>query len=209
MVRFDAATLEILQQLGHISNSQNDLLRIVLSIASVQSHGATSTFSPTATAHLDLHGHVDSSAWDGNSSLQQQDAFISYDWLGQQQPESASTTPAASTSVAAARWFGLFANDVSRDLYLDTDVPQGLEGGFLDSLKGQDGEGATTPLQRATEIIDGQPLDGAATDREGFREEDMWQASENISLLDQEQVLFENFLRRICSWVRLHSTVVR
>lgn len=117
-----------------------------------------------------------------------------------QQPDSASSTPIASTSVAAVRWFELLANDASRDIFPEAENESNvLEGGFLDPFNNQD-ESTTTPLQQATKLIDGNPEDRALI-YEGTREEDMWQASENISLLEREQVLYRTFLYRICPWV--------
>lgn len=123
------------------------------------------------------------------------------------QPESASTTPAA--SAAAARWFDLLTND-AREAYEEADAALGNDGGFLEPEDLD--EDSWTALQRATRIVDCHPLspelrnDGispsnTAVDVTGA-EETMWRAPETIRLLDREQVLFEIFLRRICSWVR-------
>lgn len=144
----------------------------------------------------DVDGSLD---WEATGSVHQPQHFVAQDWFGQ--PESASTTPASSTSVAAVRWFELFANYASRDAIEEADVPPGLEGGFLDPFNGQDKDDMT-PLQRATKTIDGQPE--AHQIGENIGEEDMWQALQSISLLDREQALFVNFLDRICPWVPPH-----
>lgn len=89
-------------------------------------------------------------------------------------------------------------------------MPSGLEGDFLYPLDGQN-ENNMTPLRRATRIIDSQPSPddtsgeamATANSVSNVTEEDMWQASENISLLEKEQMLFEDFLHRICPWVCL------
>jgi hypothetical protein len=87
--------------------------------------------------------------------------------------------------------------DVSRGF--PDDDPSAHEGGFLDSFTSHEGN-ATSPLQRATKIIDDQLPESAPTDK-GGGEEAMWQASQSIVLLEHEQILFANFLQRICSWV--------
>lgn len=123
-------------------------------------------------------------------------------------PDSASTTPTASASVAAARWFGLLSNDVSRGVLHEAEFPPGFEGGLLDPILNQH-DGNLTPLQRATRIVDSDQLPGSggegrfASERTSTTagEESLWRASENISLLDREQVFFQTFLHRICPWV--------
>lgn len=148
--------------------------------------------------------------WDSTGGLAtQQLPYVAQDWFGGGgQTDSASTTPAASAGVAAVRWFGLLANDASREAFQAADVPLGAEGGFLGPEDGQN-EDDMTPLQRATRIIDNQPP-GRDLPDEGntpanpttdLAEEGLWEASENICLLGREQVLFENFLHRICPWV--------
>ncbi|KAK7398535.1 hypothetical protein QQX98_012083 [Neonectria punicea] len=200
---FDPASLEILRQLGQVINSQQDLLDIARSVAASQAQHVASPPSSSGPDHAHLQGVDDALGWDSNGDLQQQHPFMEHSWFAQQ-PDSASTTPAGSTGVAAVRWFELLAHDASREAFQESDAPPGLEGGFLDPLNGQD-EDETTPLQRATKMIDGQPEERDLVG-EGAREEDMWQASENISLLEREQVLFENFLRRLCSWLDLFDT---
>ncbi|SPO06992.1 related to quinate transport protein [Cephalotrichum gorgonifer] len=211
---FDPATLEILRQLGQIIHSQEDILHTVRAVAAGQTQCVAPGLSPA-------NGHVrrvaDDLSWDANGEAQQQQTpYVGNDWLSGQQSESASTTPAA--GVAAVRWFGLLATDASREALEDTDVSLGVDGalGFL-GPEGELDENDMTPLQKATRIIDGQM--GPAHDvggevipgeamtpanpRADQAEERMWQASENICLLAREQVLFENFLNRICSWLDL------
>ncbi|KAM5343754.1 hypothetical protein ACJ41O_012291 [Fusarium nematophilum] len=212
MVRFDPASLEILKQLGQIINSQDDLLQIVRSVAASQSQCGPPGFSPSATSHAQVRRAGDSLAWEGTGGAQtQQIPYVTHDGG---QSDSASTTPSASASVAAVRWFGLLANDASRDALQEVDVPLGAEGGLLDPSDGQD-ENDMSPLQRATKIIDGQPPTPSLAD-EGIAamsplvnlaEENLWQASENICLLEREQVLFENFLHRMCPWLDLFDPV--
>lgn len=99
--------------------------------------------------------------------------------------------------MAAVQWFGLLTRDASREF--QDDAPSALEGGCLDPFSGHDGN-ATTPLQHATKIIDDQPPEKTPTGK-GSGEEAMWQAPQSIVLLEHEQILFANFLHRICSWV--------
>ncbi|KAF7561117.1 hypothetical protein G7046_g3027 [Stylonectria norvegica] len=210
---FDPASLEILRQLGRIISSQDDLLQSVRSAAVLQPQSVALNCSPsiaiaTQEEARDDRGHAD---WNNTGDQQTQHlAYVNSDWFGQ--PLAATTTsPAASTSVAAVRWFGLLAQDVSREAFQPGDAPLELDGGFLGLLDGQD-ESDTSPLQRATRMIDGQPEASDPADK-GFAqqgspasnqlEESMWRASENISLLDREQILFTNFLHRICSWIDL------
>lgn len=178
--------------MGQIINSQDDLLRTVRSITNSQrcTDQAISTPSTVQVQHNNIE-------WETNGDIQHVEG-ANYDWFGQPQPDSASTTPAASTSVAAVRWFGLLANHdalVSHAVE-ETDATAGQELGFLDLFNGQN-EDDMTPLQRATKIIDGQPPEGNLLDEE----EAMWKATDNIFLLGREQCLFEHFLHRICSWV--------
>ncbi len=203
--RFDPASLEILRQLGHIRDSQDDPIHIVRSVAASQSQQAASALSPLAATHIHGRGVDETLGWDGNAATQQQNTLLAHDWFGEQ-PDSASTTPVASTSVAAVQWFGLLAKDASRVAFQEADLPPRLEGSFLDPFNGQYEDGAT-PLQRATKIIDGQPLAGDVVG-DGSRENDMWQAPDNISLLEREQILFENFLHRICPWVRFRTSEI-
>ncbi|KAF7551239.1 hypothetical protein G7Z17_g5163 [Cylindrodendrum hubeiense] len=207
---FDPASLEIIRQLSQIINSQDDLLQIVRSVATSQSQCGASDLSPSAPAHTQGSGIDNSVVWDVTGDVQiQQIPYVTNDWFGPQS-DSASTTPAASASVAAVRWFGLLVNDASREALDEADVPLDLEGDFLDPSNGHN-ENDMTPLQRATRIIDSQPLAQDLSDDgivstipiTNLAEEGMWQASENICLLDREQILFENFLHLICSWFDL------
>ncbi|KAJ4251492.1 hypothetical protein NW762_011479 [Fusarium torreyae] len=201
---FDPASLEILRQLGQIITSQDELTQVVRSIAATQSQ-ATSSLAP---AHQ-LHAVTDGLSWNA-AGVQTQQLPHATDWFGGQS-ESASTTPAASASVAAVRWFGILANDASSEAFQDADVPLGLDGDLLGTSPDCQVESDITPLQRATRIIDAQPP-GRGVSEEGIgvdshatntTEESLWQAPESISLLDREQALFQNFLHRICSWLDL------
>lgn len=194
--RFDPASLEILRQLGQIITSQDELTQTVRSIAAAQSHAGLS-------AAQDVHV-AEGLSWDANLQAQQ---LPYYDWSGRQS-DSNSTTPAASASVAAVRWFGILASDASNEAFPDTDAPLGLDGELLDTSPDGQADTDITPLQKATRMIDTQPPTRDAFNNlaENSSEESLWQASESISLLDREQSLFQNFLHRICSWVRLsHS----
>lgn len=203
--------MEILRQLRQIIHSQDDILHTVRAVAAGQTQCVAPHLSPT-------NGHVrrlaEDLSWDANGGVQQQTPYVSNDWFAGQQSESASTTPAA--GVAAVRWFGLLATDASREAFPEADVSLGVEGalGFLCPEGGLD-DNDMTALQRATRIIDGQIVPAhdvggevipanimtPANPRTEQAEEGMWQAPENICLLGREQVLFENFLNKICSWV--------
>ncbi|KAF5017327.1 hypothetical protein F66182_10756 [Fusarium sp. NRRL 66182] len=202
---FDPASLEILGQLGQIISSQDEIVRQVRSITASQSQAAL---------HLDpaqthLHAVSDALSWDANGVQAQQLPYMT-DWFGGQ-PDSASTTPVASASAAAVRWFGILANDASGEAFQDADAPLGLDGCLLDTSPDGHAESDITPLQRATRMIDSQPIEPDMPDRglgAGGRtgnvaEESLWQATESISLLAREQSLFQNFLHRICSWLDL------
>ncbi|KAF4971999.1 hypothetical protein FSARC_1329 [Fusarium sarcochroum] len=201
---FDPASLEILRQLGQIISSQDELTQAVRSIAATQSQASSSL----APAHQ-LHAVNDTLGWDA-TEVQTQQLPHETDWFGGQS-DSASTTPAASASVAAVRWFGILANDASTEAFQDADAPLGFDGGLLDTSPDGQVESDITPLQRATRIIDTQPPTQELSDKvistggqtTNVTEESLWQASESISLLDREQALFQNFLHRICSWLDL------
>ncbi|KAH7235031.1 uncharacterized protein BKA55DRAFT_522408 [Fusarium redolens] len=189
---FDPASLEILRQLGQIISSQDELTQIVRSIAASQSQAGL------GAAH-NLHV-TEGLNWDASVQAQQ---LPYYDWSGGQS-DSNSTTPAASASVAAVRWFGILANDASNEAFPDADAPLGLDGELLDTSSDGQADSDITPLQKATRIIDTQPPSRDGNDHaENVAEESLWQASESISLLDREQTLFQNFLHRICSWLDL------
>ncbi|KAL1849122.1 hypothetical protein VTK73DRAFT_9964 [Phialemonium thermophilum] len=201
---FDPASLEILRRLGHITSSQDALLQLVRSVAASQSQCVAAHVLPTAPLPVQTHPDVGHTVgWHSAGGTSPYDAQIDVDFFAQQQqPESASTTPSASASVAAVRWFDLLANDASRDALDEVDLPPGLEGGFLDLFNGQD-EGDLTPLQRATKAIDGQLPPVRRLGDDSAQERSMWQTQADISLLDREQGLFKNFLHRICSWLDL------
>jgi len=169
--------LEILRQLGQIITSQDELTQTVRAIAA-QSHARFSV----PQSHCD-------------ATLQTQNRTVPTEWFAGQ-PESASTTPASSASVAAVRWFGILANDAPGEVFTEADA---LQGELLDTSTDGQADNDITPLQRATRIIDTQPE--VSDRRSSVSEESLWQASESIALLDQEQSLFQNFLHRICSWV--------
>ncbi|KAH7171365.1 hypothetical protein EDB81DRAFT_710112 [Dactylonectria macrodidyma] len=206
---FDPASLEILRQLGQIITSQDEVLQAVRSVAVSQPQCAPSDLSPSVSAPTHTRAIGDGSSWDATRDTHTQHTYVTNDGYGQQS-DSASTTPAASASVAAVRWFGLLANDASHEASHEADFPLDLDGGFLEPSDGQNAVDLT-PLQRATRIIDGQPptqdlpAEGAthANSITGMAEERLWQASENICLLEREQILFENFIHRICSWLDL------
>ncbi|CAH0042255.1 unnamed protein product [Clonostachys rhizophaga] len=192
---FDPASLEILRQLGQVLDSQGNLLEVVRSIAATQSsEAAASSLVPSSVPNIPTSGIAETLDWVDNHGIQQQ-------------ADSPLTPRTASVSVAAARWFGLF-----RDELQERDVSPSVEWGFPGPLDGQD-DNDMTQLQRATKLIDDQHLEKDLAN-EGSCEQDMWQASESISLLEREQILFENFIHRICLWLdlfdnaRTFSTIV-
>ncbi|GKU07691.1 unnamed protein product, partial [Fusarium langsethiae] len=75
-----------------------------------------------------------------------------------------------------------------------------LQNDLLDTSPDGQAESDITPLQRATRAIDTKP---EISDTSKTCEESLWQVSESILLLDEEQDLFQNFLHRICSWLDL------
>nr|RBQ84580.1 hypothetical protein FVER53263_12845 [Fusarium verticillioides] len=192
-ILFDPASLEILRQLGQIITSQDELTQTVRSIAASQSHAG---LGAAQNVHVG-----EGLNWDANLQTQQPPC---YDWSGAQS-DSNSTTPAASASVAAVRWFGILTNDASNEALPNTDAPLGLDGELLDTSPDGQADNDITPLQKATRIIDTQPPTRNAVNNHAANssEESLWQASESISLLDREQTLFQNFLHRICSWLDL------
>ncbi|KAB5542529.1 hypothetical protein GE09DRAFT_1037150 [Coniochaeta sp. 2T2.1] len=203
---FDPASLEILRKLGEIQTSQDTLLHLAQSSAAVTQPQQITSPAPHSQAtriqndSRGLHGTLD---FERNGGTQHHDAYLTQDWFGEH-PDWASASPAASTGVAAVQWFGLLAKDASLEAHQETEVSSGSEGNFLDPLNTQY-EGETTPLQRATRNIDGQPaVSDSGVDR--GREQDFWQAPESIALLGREQILFENFLHRICPWLDLFDT---
>ncbi|KAM0215276.1 hypothetical protein ACHAQI_003056 [Fusarium lateritium] len=199
---FDPASLEILRQLGQIISSQNELAQTVHSIATSHSHAASSLGQDHN--HLSIDNGLQ---WDDTTQAQQL-PYVT-DWLGSQS-DSASTTPAASASVAAVRWFGILATDASNEAFPEVDAASGLDGELLDPSPEGQAESDITPLQRATRIIDTQPSERDLSNKANTlesSEEMLWKAPESISLLDQEQALFQNFLHRICSWLDLFDPV--
>ncbi|KAL4732049.1 hypothetical protein ACLX1H_001056 [Fusarium chlamydosporum] len=191
--QFDPASLEILRQLGQIISSQDELTQTVRSIAASQSHTSSGLCDQN---HLRL-----SESANYGATLQTQHPSRVADW-STGQPDSASTTPASSASVAAVRWFGILANDAPNEEFPDDDA---FQGELLDTSSDGQVDNDVTPLQRATRIIDAQPEvpDRKNSHATNVPEETLWQASESISLLDREQALFKNFLHRICSWLDL------
>ncbi|CEI62416.1 unnamed protein product [Fusarium venenatum] len=192
--QFDPASLEILRQLGQIISTQNELTHTVRSIAASQSHVA---LGPGASQdQLRFHGSLST-----DETVQPQHELHLTDWFAGQS-DSASTTPSSSASAAAVQWFGILANDAPNE---EVPVPDALQGDLLDTSPDGQTESDITPLQRATRAIDTQPgISNRRTSRNSkVPEESLWQASGGISLLDQEQDLFRNFLHRICSWLDL------
>lgn len=113
-----------------------------------------------------------------------------------------------STNIAAARWFDVLTSDAPREALFDWAPTPDQQSNSLD-IPESHGENGLSPLQRATRIVDNcpprlhgsedfySPADASTT----FGESLAWQASGNISLLREEQVLFENFLHGISAWV--------
>ncbi|KPA40254.1 quinate transport protein [Fusarium langsethiae] len=131
-----------------------------------------------------------------DTTVQSQHQIHTTDWFAGQSG-SASTTPASSASAAAVRWFGILANDAPNEEVLEADA---LQNDLLDTSPDGQAESDITPLQRATRAIDTKP---EISDTSKTCEESLWQVSESILLLDEEQDLFQNFLHRICSWLDL------
>lgn len=125
---------------------------------------------------------------------------MEHDWFGDH-AGSASTTPIASTSVAAVRWLGLLTSHTSPQTFEENEPTLAIDRESLDSLDDQNGK-SLTALQQATKAIDGQLAS------EDLNHERFWQASENIALLDDEQYMFENFLHKICPWVRIRPVQI-
>ncbi|XEV02491.1 hypothetical protein FSHL1_007778 [Fusarium sambucinum] len=192
--QFDPATLEILRQLGQIISTQDELTHTVRSIAASQSHVALGPGASQDQLHFDGSLNTD-------TTVQPQHELHPTDWFAERS-DSASTTPASSASAAAVQWFGILTNDAPNEEVLE---PDALQGDLLDTTPDGQVESEITPLQRATRAIDTQPeISNRRTSRNSkISEESLWQASEGISLLDQEQGLFRNFLHRICSWLDL------
>lgn len=131
------------------------------------------------------------------------------DWFGLQADSTPSTT-AGNTNVAAVRWFDVLTNDAPREALSESCAALEPDCGPLE-ISSEYGQNGLTPLQRATRIVDSCPsnLSGAGESEgseavyaaisadDGFS----WRSREDITLLAEEQALFESFLRRISSWV--------
>lgn len=132
---------------------------------------------------------------------------LTYGWFGHT-PDSTTSTSARSTNLAVIRWFGVLTGNGSHDALSDPFPTLSLDCGFLDRVEGQNEEDLT-PLQRATRAVDGrQPSPTALEDSVLPVETNLflngtfsWQSTENITLLREEQILLQNFLRRISPWV--------
>lgn len=122
----------------------------------------------------------------------------SHDWLVQ--PESASSTPSVAAHSAAIKWLGVLTGDASSNSLPDASLAQNLDNGFLRGDHGEQDD-TLTPLQRATRAVDERTGDHAADVEASGKPILPWQSTENITLLEDEQILFGRFLRRICSWV--------
>lgn len=133
------------------------------------------------------------------------------DWFGPQVGSTPSTT-AGNTNVAAVRWLDVLTNDVAREALSESRVALDRDCGPLD-LSSQYGQNGSTPLQRATRIVDNclSNLSGALElGGQGPQalsavipadDNSSWQSREDIALLPEEETLFADFLRRISSWV--------
>jgi hypothetical protein len=231
---FDPASLEILRQLSQIATTQDDLLQIVQSLSALQTHHVPSDVNPFTPSHINQTAFDQSQTtsgleWSTNRTVysplshrpEDQQGHIgaplpSATYINQQHPDSTSTTPAAAGCAPAVRWFGLLANDAPSEILQDAELQFAFDGPSLE-ISAVSNENDITPLQCATRIVDKQLtshddpsggskhlLDNAL--RIHQIEEALWQAPDGISLLPQEQMLFENFLRRICPWVCLSYT---
>lgn len=200
-----------MRQLGQIIQSQDDLLSIVESANQQIPHkGIELPSTSQSQAYNQVTGREHTSdpvSW--NASRQSyNDVPETTARAHSGTVDSASTTPTASASVAAARWFGLLSTDAAGGVLQDAEIPLVADGGLLDSVLNQH-DGDLTPLQRATRIVDSDQSPDHGQGRQSIpdhalttaAEQPFWQATENISLLDQEQFFFQTFLHRICSWV--------
>lgn len=204
--------MEILRQLGQIIQSQDDLLNIVQSVAEqIPDHAIDLSLDRRGQLHdqaTDQERTSNAVSWDASRHVYTDVSDATARPLSGV-PESASTTPTASASVAAARWFGLLSNDAAGGVLPEAEIPLVLDGGLHDSVLNQH-DADLTPLQRATRIVDSVQLPEHGQETRLIpshpvttaAEKSFWQAPENISLLDQEQLFFQTFLHRICSWVR-------
>ncbi|QKX59615.1 uncharacterized protein TRUGW13939_06752 [Talaromyces rugulosus] len=125
------------------------------------------------------------------------------------------TSPGPTINAATVRWFDLLAHDAVRESPQAATIP-GLEHdwSFLDRTEQAD-SAQTTPLERATRIVDGQRPDDDGTTRSDTSppgltpvasnsyEEQLWKAPRQIQLLPKEFFFFENFVRRVSQWIDL------
>lgn len=119
-------------------------------------------------------------------------------------------SPGLTINIAAARWFGLLANDAARESpQLST-----LAGYGDDFLSFEHAAGADitqcSSLQRATQVLDYHSGNGASQSPTAPSvlnvigtplENRLWQAQEPIELIPQELFLFGNFVQRVSQWV--------
>jgi hypothetical protein len=123
------------------------------------------------------------------------------------------TSPGPTINAATVRWFDLLAHDAVRESPQVATIP-GFEHDwtFLDRTE-EANSAQTTPLERATRIVDGQRPDDDGTTRSDTSppglnpvasnsyEEQLWKAPSQIQLLPREFFFFENFVRRVSQWV--------
>lgn len=128
------------------------------------------------------------------------------------------TSPGPTINAAAVRWFDLLAHDAVRESPQIATIP-GFEHDltFLDRTE-EATSVQTTPLERATRIVDGQRPDDDGTTRSdpsppgltpvasNSYEEQLWKAPKQIQLLPREFFFFENFVRRVSQWVCSYSS---
>jgi hypothetical protein len=186
--RFDPASLEILRQLGRITESQDALVQLVRNIHLPDSREAVLGAGNAAR----FPGGI------GAPSLPPAADGLSPGWA-RQQPESASSTPSVAPHTAALRWLGSLTGNDPGDVLPDSHLAQSLDSGFLDG--DSTGEDDLTPLQRATRSVD-RPA--TSTDTMGSST-NAWQSTSNIGLVNDEDALFSRFVRRLCGWVSVSA----